>query len=105
MMNTSKPEQKKQERTIIKPLLFVSGVLVLIGIIFLISNKVQSHDPTLTAAPPTGQPGQIYGPSPEKQARVGAVRAKADAEAAAFRAANGGSSPSGNAASSTNPTH
>ena len=113
MMNNSKPEQKERERTIIKPLMIVSGLLLLLGIIFLISNKVQSHDPTLTAAPQTGQPGQIYGPSPEKQARIGAMRAKADAEAASFRAANGLPSPpssavggySGNAAPVANPTH
>lgn len=104
-MNTLKPKQKEQERTIIKPLMIVSGLVLLLGIIFLISHKVQSNDPTLTAAPPTGQPGQVYGPSPEKQARIGAVRAKADAEAASFRAASGLPSPPSNAAPSASPTH
>ena len=77
------PEKKKSP---LVPLLIAAGVLVIIGLIMLSVNKSQAKDPTLTAAPPTGVPGQFYRASPAKQARELQLRAKADAELAGIKA-------------------
>lgn len=88
-----KPESQKQkqpekQRSLVVPLLVVAGVVILIGIIVLAVNKAQSKDPTLTAAPPTGVPGQIYHASPEKMQKQQQIRAKMDAEIGGIKAAS-----------------
>ena len=86
-VSQKKPQPEKQ-RSLMVPLLVAAGIIVIIGLIVLISNKTQSKDSTLTAAPPTGVPGQIYHASPGKMAKEQQIRAKMDAEVAGVKAAS-----------------
>ena len=82
-----KPQPEKQRSPVV-PLLIAAGVIVIIGLIVLLTNKAQSSDPTLTAAPPTGVPGQIYHASPEKMAKERQIQAKMNAEISGIKAAS-----------------
>ena len=93
-MINSKPQQKKQEqkkqgRPVPISLIVIAGVLLIIGAIMLLTNKVQDQDPTLTAAPPTGTPGQaVPHASASKIAYEQQIAAQQKAEMEAFKAAN-----------------
>ena len=64
-----------------KPLVIAAAVAVVIALCVLVAGRVQSMDPTLTAAPPSGHPGQpLPQASPEKMARQQQVQAKMNAE-------------------------
>ncbi len=67
-MTTLKPQEKKKLSLPI-PLLVTAGLIMIVGLCILLAGKVQSQDPTLTAAPVSGVTGKIYTASPEKQAR------------------------------------
>lgn len=93
MINTKpqqkKQEQKKQGRPVPISLIVIAGVLLIIGAIMLLTNKVQSQDPTLTAAPPTGTSGQaVPHASASKMAYEQQIMAQQKAEMEAFKAAN-----------------
>lgn len=67
-MTTPKAQEKKKISLPI-PLLAAAGLIMIIGLGILLAGKVQSHDPTMTAAPVTGTPGMLYTASPAKQAK------------------------------------
>lgn len=82
-----KPEPKNRERSRTKPLLIAAAVLIVIGLCVFIGSKAQRPDPTLTAAPPSGHPGQVaIKASPEKMARQREIQSRMDQEIGAVKA-------------------
>lgn len=85
-MPITKTTGKSSARPVSTPLIIVLLVLLLIGVGMFISRKAQQSDPTLTAAPVSGHPGNIIQASPEKMAKERQIQAKMNAEVAAMKA-------------------
>ena len=86
-MAITKP--KNEQRSLTRPLVIVAVVLLIVGSIMFVVRKGQAKDPTLTAAPATGDPGQTYQASPDKLAKEQDIVARRKADIEAFHAAPG----------------
>jgi len=85
-MATPKAQEKKKFALPI-PLLVTAGLIIIVGLGILFTDKVQRQDPTMTAAPVTGTPGQIYTASPAKQAKQQELMARNKAVLDSMKAA------------------